>query len=63
MLNNAKNYFSFFGILASCVNAKISANYSAIKIMSIQTLPKIDITTALLLKQPVLVQNKTQNNN
>ncbi len=63
MLSNAKRYFSFFGILASSVNAKIQANYSSIKILSFFTLPKIVITTTILLRQPVLAQNKTQKNN
>lgn len=62
MLSNAKNYFSFFGILASSVNMKIQACYSTMKNL-FQTLPKIETITAQLLKQPVLVQNKTQKNN
>lgn len=62
MLSNAKNYFSFFGILASSVNAKIEACYSTMKNL-FHILPKIETITAQQLKQPVLVQNKTQNNN
>jgi hypothetical protein len=60
MISKTRNYFSFFGMMASSVDIKMHAFYSMIDNILHTIMPRISISEKSIVLKPVYTQTKNR---